>query len=844
MVDDETTEDTPDAETGQGETSLSKSQPWLSLLEASEKAFSRWQSACDNVDKLYSNLDRLASTSREREFQLFWANIQVLGPSIYSRPPVPVVSPRFKDRRPIARTSAEVLERVAIVTMDTQDLDGVLKQVRDDLTVISRGQVWLQLETKDGDDYVTVEHLDRRDYRCDPVRNEKECDWKAKRAWMTKKEARKRFYSVSGNMYQNASYIGAKKRNEAYAESGDDRTLKAPIWELWCKSANKVVWVAEGCETVLDEGAPHLDLEGFFPCPKPAVGTVERGTLIPVPDYAFYKDQLEEINEITGRIASLTDSVRVRGFYPAGAASISDAIENALANTSNNTVLIPINNWAALGGGAAKDMVLWWPLEQIGAVIQQLIALRKELIDDVYQITGLSDIMRGSTVASETLGAQQLKSQYGSVRIRDRQNEMTRIARDIIAIACEIIAENYPANTINELAQMQLPTDAEIKAKMKPLEDQLKQIGEMTQKAQSDPAIKAKAQQNPELAQKAIQEAQQQSQAIQQQLQQLTSTVTIDQVMKFIRDNRMRPYMLDIETDSTIQPDEDAAKQRATEYITAMASLFQQAIPAVTQVPQMAPLLADIINFANSQFRVGRTMATTVEEFTDQMKEMAAQPKPDPLAAQKQMDQAKQQHDIQMAQNQQQHDLASDERKQQYDQAENVRKTEWDQKQAQNKHDESVLKTQFEIKKLDLESEAEKAKSDLEMTKALLSSLTSIEVARIGAKSDIDSKVVSANLESQLGIQNHQQELDIQANDAENAADQTSEPDGEPADEVPAQPDLASIIQQQLQAHHEQNQMNTQALLQTLQGLHKTMAAPQQVTTPDGRTFTSQRIMN
>lgn len=844
MTDDET----PVLEMAPEAGGLSKAQPWLSMLDASDKAFKDYQDKCDNIDKLYANMSRLASSSREREFQLFWANVQVLGPSIYSRPPVPVVVPRFKDRRPIARTSAEVIERVSIVTMETQDLDSVLIAVRNDLTVTSRGQVWLQLETKDGEDYVTVEHLDRRDYRSDPTHSERDVDWKAKRAWMTKKEARQRFHKTSGLLYQNATYIGAKKRNDSYADGGDNKSVKAPIWEIWCKSANKVVWVAEGCDTVLDEGEPHLQLEGFFPCPKPAVGTLQRGTIIPMPDVLFYKDQLEEINQITGRIAALTDAVKVRGFYPAGSASITDAIENAIQSTTNNAMLIPVSNWAAMGGGNAKDMVLWWPLDQIALVIKELIELRKQLIDDVYQITGLSDIMRGSSVASETLGAQKLKSQYGSVRIRDRQNEMTRIARDIIRIVCEIIAENYTTKQINELAQMQLPTDAEIKAKIKPLEDDLKQITAMMQKAQSDPTIQAKAQQNPQMAQQAIQQAQQHSQSVQKQLQELTDTVTIDMVMKFLRDNRMRGFSLDIETDSTIQPDEDAAKQRATEYIAAMSALFQQAIPAVQQVPQIAPLLADIINFANSQFRVGRTMATTVEEFTDQMKQMAAQPKPDPLAAQKQMDQAKMQHDQQLASNQQQHNLQSDARKQQYDQAENQRKAAWDQRQTQNKHDEVQLNTQFDMRKLDVEEAANKSKNEIEMTKALLSSLTSIEVARIGAKADIDSITVTKQLEAELGMQDHSNALQMQSNDAENAADIASEPNGEPATEsaapaAPVKPDLASLIQEQLTAHHAQNQQTTAALLQTLQGLHKTMASPQQVTTPDGRTFTSQRVM-
>ena len=60
--------------------------------------------------------------------------------------------------------------------------------------------------------------------------------------------------------------------------------------------------------------------------------------------------------------------------------------------------------------------------------------LRKQIIEDIYQIMGMSDIMRGATDPNETLGAQQLKTQYGSTRIRDKQQEMVRLARDLVEI--------------------------------------------------------------------------------------------------------------------------------------------------------------------------------------------------------------------------------------------------------------------------------------------------------------------------------------------------------------------------------------------------------------------------
>jgi hypothetical protein len=37
-----------------------------------------------------------------------------------------------------------------------------------------------------------------------------------------------------------------------------------------------------------------------------------------VPDFIFYQDQCDEIDALTKRIAALTDSLKLVGFYPGG----------------------------------------------------------------------------------------------------------------------------------------------------------------------------------------------------------------------------------------------------------------------------------------------------------------------------------------------------------------------------------------------------------------------------------------------------------------------------------------------------------------------------------------------
>jgi hypothetical protein len=57
---------------------------------------------------------------------------------------------------------------------------------------------------------------------------------------------------------------------------------------------------------------------------------------------------------------------------------------------------------------------------------------KKLIIEDLDRTTGISDIMRGTSDARETMGGQRLKSNNSSTRIRERQDDMARFARDVI----------------------------------------------------------------------------------------------------------------------------------------------------------------------------------------------------------------------------------------------------------------------------------------------------------------------------------------------------------------------------------------------------------------------------
>lgn len=107
------------------------SRNWLKLISEAETVYETWQFKADSVDKLYANLERLANIGRDREFQLFWSNVSVLAPAIYSRPPVPVVIPRFKDRRALPRQASELQVGGVTQGIEKQRADGMQKHIED-----------------------------------------------------------------------------------------------------------------------------------------------------------------------------------------------------------------------------------------------------------------------------------------------------------------------------------------------------------------------------------------------------------------------------------------------------------------------------------------------------------------------------------------------------------------------------------------------------------------------------------------------------------------------------------------------------------------------------------------
>src|SRR5690242_12154545 len=90
--------------------------------------------------------------------------------------------------------------------------------------------------------------------------------------------------------------------------------------------------------------------------------------------------------------------------------------------------------------------------------------------------------------------------------------------------------------------------------------------------------------------------------------------VTIDAVVALLRNDRMRGFRIDVETDSLVEADQNQEKANATELVAAIANFFKEFGPVVQAQPALAPMVSDLLCFALRRYKVGAELEETVEK--------------------------------------------------------------------------------------------------------------------------------------------------------------------------------------------------------------------------------------
>lgn len=104
--------------------------------------------------------------------------------------------------------------------------------------------------------------------------------------------------------------------------------------------------------------------------------------------------------------------------------------------------------------------------------------------------------------------------------------------------------------------------------------------------------------------------------------------VTIDAVVALLRDDKMRGFRIDVEIDSMIAADQNAEKQQRTEFVAAVGGYFEKFAPLVEKMPQMAPLVGGMLQWAARGFKVGAELEDLIEKTMANVSDALSQPRP------------------------------------------------------------------------------------------------------------------------------------------------------------------------------------------------------------------------
>lgn len=696
-------------------------------IQLYDKEYKTWETRSNKIVKRYKD-ERAATQTNPTRFNILYSNVQTLFPAAYGNDPKPDIQRRFKDDDVLGRVTSDVLERCTSFQVNSKFSDTV-KHCLQDRLLPGRGVSWVRYEPHyrdvkietptDGqitDVVYTDEELEKgsieqvsyeevcHDYifwkdfghNVSRIWDEVYCGWR--KVYLTTQELIDRFGEEKAKlcpMDYSPRGLADEKKNEVMK--------KSTIYELWDKNKTKVYWLHTGVEEFLDVKDDPLELPDFFPFPKPLLATVTNDSLVPVPDYVEYQDQAMELDELTSRISQITKSIKVVGVYDASAQGVERMLNEGVENR-----LIPVESWAVFGEkGGLKGAVEYMPIKELAEVLLTLYEAREKVKNDLYEITGIADIIRGATKASETATAQNIKSQFATLRLDTIQHSVARFARDMVASTALIIAQHFSLDTIKQISGVQLMTAQE--------KQQFQQMQQQSQAAQQQ--WQAVSQQ----AQAAGQQPPPPPPApppVDEQMQEKLDNPTWEEVFELLRNQPHLNFRIDIETNSTIKADEQQDKQERVELLTAAGTFIQQATQV--QNPELMPLLVEMLMFGVRGFKIGKTLEGTFRTVLKKVEKTAQnppEPKPDPAMAKVQADQQSNQARLQT-------DSQTTQMKLQADQQTTAAKL-----QADKESDATKLQGQIAIEQMRITAEKEKTQMQIaaDMEKARLDRIADAE---------------------------------------------------------------------------------------------------------------------
>lgn len=726
---------------------LSPRALWALEIESADKEMDKFRKRGRIANERF--LDERGDINADAKwFNIYYANTNILESALYADLPNPSVCRRFDDYRDnVARVGALILERSLKTDLnDPEDqFDAVMKQCVQDRLIPGLSAAWLRFETEteavpeqmgkvltndaqstqphastdgthdDGFDTpaaepgdpstplrrivgqrICVDYVHWEDFLWSPCRVWEERRWVARRVFLTRADLKKRFGKAKADLC-SLDYSTIKAKDDAKIGPLSKEVLKkAVVWEIWDRTTRKVHWYAPGYpKDLLDSRDDFLKLQSFEPVPRPMLANVSTSSTVPRPDYYMIQDQYSELDTVNARISLLVKACKVVGVYDQAAKAVGAIL------TGNENTMVPVPDWGQFSEkGGMKGSVDWIPLEMVVAALQRLNEARETIKGQIYELTGIADIVRGDSKASETLGAQKIKAQFASIRIKKLQAEVARFASDILRIKAEMSTKHYSPETLIRKSGIVYTDNDE----------------------------------------------------------------WVPEALLMLKSEEGFNWRVEVQADSMAQADYESEKEDRVKFMSMVTGYMAQALPIAGQIPELKPVMLGMLKWGMASFKGASDITGMIDKQLAMLEgKPPPPPKPDPAEQKMQMEMQKMQAEGQQKAQEGQMKMSIEQQKAQLEAEKQQRELEFKQQEAELDRQQKEMELSFKKQELELKMQESQQNLQATIQKSEIDMQTHQQVAQQKVQdSMIQSDLAQRQGEQQLeqSAQQHEQGLE------------------------------------------------------------------------------------
>lgn len=594
-------------------------QVWMRALAASRKERQRFDSIATKALKRYRD-ERSSAYEGARFYNIYFANTELKMGALYAQIPKPSVKRRYSDADDdVSRVASLILERNIRYEIEKGNFDSTIKQILFDRIVPGLGVGWMRFDQEEEtvfqpqppvidpltgmlqemppepvtriiDQEACIDYVAWNDFFWAPCKVWTLCSWVARRISMTAEAVKARFgdrvdatvlkelsFSTEPNSPSNVETLHPQNQTEATVD----------VYEIWDKERRLIFWVCEDAPIPLDVQEDTNGFDGFFPTPMNPLGRFDTANTQPISDYQLVRGKYEELDELNIRCSALQKAMGVRFVYDSGSPELAALYTNTEENHG-----VAVKNWASFLGekGGLSGSMQFAPLKEISEAFVGASTQLDRIKNQIYEVEGINDFVRGAATPYETATATNVKSSQSFGRFAVQQAEIARYIESLLRMKAHLICRFYTPETI------------------------LKRAG-----------------------------------AIQQADQQL-----IPAALQLLKDEQLTGFRVSVSVDSLQLPNWNTEKSERTELVRAVTNFMAEAMQGVRQMPEIAPVAMQILKFAVAGYKGSNEIEGVIDQGLQQMlraqSQQAGQERaPTPEQVKAQATQQKAQTDLQIA---------------------------------------------------------------------------------------------------------------------------------------------------------------------------------------------------